>query len=150
MEEKETKTQETPQNTAAPCRRSSDLRTFCIALLTSIIVVALAHIAPRLCRTFCPMAGGACGGKPPVTYMLIPIEKGGPGCPMCKGMGHCGPGKPEFRHAPGEHRGDRHPGRPFPRKGKGGPKGGPAPKADAPAPAAADGTTGATPNANAK
>ena len=132
---------ETPAETPV-CRKSSDARTFCIALLTAIVVVAVYHVGTRVCRMFC--TPGGCG-RPAVTYMLIPVVQGGPG-PM---GGHFG--KPGFRH--GRHMGapeggecpeGMEPGRKMMRKGgfrpgKGpGFRKGPAPAGEAPAAAPAD------------
>lgn len=54
---------------ARTCPRSGDLRTFVIALLTSLIVVLLYHCGLGLCRMFC----SPCSGRPPVRYMLVPV-----------------------------------------------------------------------------
>ena len=59
------------ENTAPECRKTSDLRTFMIALLTSIIVVALYHLGSGLCKIYCP---DSCGGYYPTQrYMLVPV-----------------------------------------------------------------------------
>ena len=110
------KTSETAAATPAVCRASSDLRTFCIALLTSIVVVAAYHIGTRFCRMFCT-APGACG-KPAVTYMLVPIVPPA-GCPAM--TGGCPMGK-TFRH-PGKfgHHHGQIPGKHFRKPGEGGP-----------------------------
>ena len=115
------------------CRKSSDSRTFCIALLTAIVVVAVYHVGTRLCRMFC--TPGGCG-KPAVTYMLIPIVKDGPGP-----MSHHGPfgGRGGFRHrrhmdAPegGECPSDLEPGKKMMHKGGFRPGKGPGSRPDRP------------------
>lgn len=158
------KTTETPV-----CRKSSDARTFCIALLTAIVVVAAYHVGTRLCRMF--RTPGGCG-RPAVTYMLIPVVQGGPG-PMAH-RGHFGPGMGPRRHMMGAPEGaecpamgpcmgpcKRMPHKGFrpdkPGKGPGFRKGAPADKAPAAAPAdkpapapKQDAVTGATAKPAAK
>ena len=136
--------------TAAPaCRKSSDARTFCIALLTAIVVVAAYHVGTRVCRMFC--RGPRACGQPAVTYMLIPVVNA-PAGPMA------GPHGPGFRHGRrmGAPEGMPHKGGFRPGKGPGFRKG-PAPAdkpADKPAekaPAAKqDAVTGATAKPAAK
>lgn len=59
------------ENATPECRKPSDLRTFAIALLTSIIVVALYHFGSGLCKIFCQ---DSCGGYYPTQrYMLVPV-----------------------------------------------------------------------------
>ena len=112
---------EEKKETAAPeCRKSSDLRIFAIALLTSIIIVALYHVGSRLCRIFCP--GEGC--YPVRQYMLVPVMDEPPFCapgipgrgPVCGARGHGhghGHGKAHFY-------GKRPGGKPgFPGKGPG-------------------------------
>ena len=63
--------EEKKENTAPECRKNSDLRTFMIALLTAIIVVALYHFGSGLCKIYCP---SSCGGYYPTPrYMLVPV-----------------------------------------------------------------------------
>ena len=63
--------EEKKENAAPECRKNSDLRTFMIALLTAIIVVALYHFGSGLCKIYCP---SSCGGYYPTPrYMLVPV-----------------------------------------------------------------------------
>ena len=63
--------EEKKENAAPECRKNSDLRTFMIALLTAIIVVALYHFGSGLCKIYCPES---CGGYYPTQrYMLVPV-----------------------------------------------------------------------------
>lgn len=115
-------TDKTPETAA--CRKSSDMRTFCIALLTAIVVVAAYHVGTRLCRMFCGAPGGC--GKPAVTYMLVPVFGSPVGCPMMRGgcpmrEMSCYPGKFERGHHPGKFERGHHPGRHFRKPGEGGP-----------------------------
>lgn len=72
--------------------KSNDLRTFLIALLTAIIVVALYHFGMGFCKMFCPE--NSCGSYRPVQrYMLVPVmesQYGYPGACGWKKSG-CGP-----------------------------------------------------------
>ncbi len=72
--------------------KSSDLRTFLIALLTAVIVVALYHFGMGFCKMFCPEK--SCGSYRPVQrYMLVPVMEppyGYPGACGWKKPG-CGP-----------------------------------------------------------
>ena len=141
---------EEKKETAAPeCRKNSDLRTFMIALLTAIIVVALYHFGSGLCKIYCPES---CGGYYPTQrYMLVPVmeapmagmdmpEEGFRRGPRGK-FGMKRPGfrdggmRPDWKRGPG-FKGKRPDGQ-FGPKGAKGPRGmkkpGPnAPKADAP------------------
>ena len=88
------------ENTAPECRKNSDLRTFMIALLTSIIVVALYHFGSGLCKIYCP---DSCSGYyPSQRYMLVPVMD----APM-PGMGMPNEG---FHRGPRGKFGMRHPG----------------------------------------
>ena len=63
--------EEKKENTAPECRKNNDLRTFAIALLTSLIVVALYHFGSGLCKIFCSDCSSAyC---PTQRYMLVPV-----------------------------------------------------------------------------
>ncbi len=63
--------EERKENAAPECRKNSDLRTFMIALLTAVIVVALYHFGSGLCKIYCPES---CGGYYPTQrYMLVPV-----------------------------------------------------------------------------
>ena len=63
--------EEKKENTAPECRKNNDLRTFVIALLTAIIVVAVYHFGSGLCKIYCPES---CGGYYPTQrYMLVPV-----------------------------------------------------------------------------
>lgn len=91
--------EEKKENAAPECRKNSDLRTFMIALLTSIIVVALYHFGSGLCKIYCP---DSCGGYyPSPRYMLVPVMD----VPMPV-MGMSGEG---FRRGPHGKFGMRHP-----------------------------------------
>ena len=63
--------EEKKENAGPECRKNNDLRTFMIALLTSVIVVALYHFGSGLCKIYCP---SSCGGYYPTPrYMLVPV-----------------------------------------------------------------------------
>ena len=92
--------EEKNENAAPECRKTSDLHTFMIALLTAIIVVALYHFGSGLCKIYCPES---CGGYYPTPrYMLVPVME----APM-HGMGMHGEG---FRRGPRGKFGMRHHG----------------------------------------
>jgi len=80
------------KNTTPANPKSNDLRTFLIALLTALIVVALYHFGMGFCRMFCQES--ACGSYRPVQrYMLVPVmesPRGYPGACGWKKQG-CGP-----------------------------------------------------------
>ena len=58
-------------NVAPECRKNNDLRTFMIALLTAVIVVALYHFGTGLCKIYCSdCSSGYC---PTQRYMLVPV-----------------------------------------------------------------------------
>ena len=61
--------EEKKENTAPECRKNNDLRTFTIALLTAIIVVALYHFGTGLCKIYCT----SCEYSPAPRYMLVPV-----------------------------------------------------------------------------
>ena len=63
--------EEKRENTAPECRKNNDLRTFVIALLTSVIVLALYHFGSGLCKIFCSDCGSAY--YPTQRYMLVPV-----------------------------------------------------------------------------
>ena len=63
--------EERKENAAPEYRKNNDLRTFMIALLTAVIVVALYHFGSGLCKIYCPES---CGGYYPTQrYMLVPV-----------------------------------------------------------------------------
>ena len=139
--------EEKKENTAPECRKNNDLRTFVIALLTAIIVVAVYHFGSGLCKIYCPES---CGGYYPTQrYMLVPVMDVPMPCMDEGAMHHPGRGKfgmrrpgfrdggmrPDWKRGPG-FKGKRPDGQ-FGPKGAKGPRGmkkpGPnAPKADAP------------------
>jgi len=157
--------EEKKENAAPECRKNNDLRTFMIALLTAVIVVALYHFGSGLCKIYCPES---CGGYYPTQrYMLVPVmEAPMPG--MDEGaMHHPGHGKfgmrrpggfrdggmrPDWKRGPG-FKGKRPDGKFGPKgfKGPNGPKRKPA-KADAPEtkPADAKSAPAAKPAADTK
>ena len=139
--------EEKKENAVPECRKNNDLRTFMIALLTSVIVVALYHFGSGLCKIYCPEN---CGGYYPTQrYMLVPVMD----VPMMHGMGeggmhhHRGHGKfgmkkPGFRDGGMNPEWKRGPGFKGKRPARRGPDaapeakapaGKPAPKAPAPA-----------------
>ena len=67
MEEQEKQTRETGK-----CRCSGDLRTFGIALLTSLIVLALYHSGMMLCKMCCK--DKMCGLPVSQDYVLVPVS----------------------------------------------------------------------------
>ena len=151
--------EEKKENTAPECRKNNDLRTFTIALLTAIIVVALYHFGTGLCKIYC---SGCRGYYPTPRYMLVPVmnvpmhgmdeggmpHRGHGKFGMKKHGFHHGGKKPEWKHGNGFRHGGMKPewkrGPGF-CKGKPGPcapeaeacKAKPAPAKPAPAPAAA-------------
>ena len=136
--------EEKKENAVPECRKNNDLRTFFIALLTSVIVVALYHFGSGLCKIYC----SSCSSEyyPTPRYMLVPVMD----VPMMPGMGeggmhhHHGHGKfgmkkPGFRHGGMKPEGKRGPGFKGKRPAKRGPEAAPEAKAPAekPAPKAA-------------
>ena len=74
-----------PVNSVPECRKSCDARTFWIALLTSVIVVALYHFGGGLYRIWCgeyDPDGGCFRGKQKRMYKVVPLM-----CPVM--MQHC-------------------------------------------------------------
>ena len=65
--------EERKENTAPECRNNNDLRTFVIALLTAVIVVAVYHFGSGLCKLYRADCGGYC---PTQRYMLVPVMEG--------------------------------------------------------------------------
>ena len=63
--------EEKKENAVPECRKNNDLRTFMIALLTAIIVVALYHFGTGLCKIYC--SGCSDGYYPTPRYMLVPV-----------------------------------------------------------------------------
>ena len=100
--------EEKKENTAPECRKNSDLRTFMIALLTAIIVVAAYHVGSGLCKIFC--SDGCSAYYPTQRYMLVPVmEVPMPG--MDEGaMHHPGHGKFGMRRHGGFREGGMKPG----------------------------------------
>ena len=97
------------------CKMQGDVRTFCIVLLTAVIVLAIYHFGMGICAILTGTSGYS---SMPVTreYVLVPVSA----------MPQKGPGMGEGRHFPrGEfHKGPRGE---FPRRGFHGhrPEGGP-------------------------
>ena len=116
------------ENQVSECGKNNDLRTFAIALITAVIVVALYHLGCGLCRIFCSESCSAVYPAP--RYMLVRVMD----VPMMpdEGMHHPGPGrfgmKGKHHFHPGGPRG-RRPG--F--KGHGQFRKGPHPDAEKPA-----------------
>ena len=52
-------------------RKNNDLRTFAIALLTAVIVVALYHFGCGICKIY--FCSESCGYYPSQRYMLVPV-----------------------------------------------------------------------------
>ena len=132
--------EEKKENAVPECRKNNDLRTFAIALLTSIIVLALYHFGSGLCKIFC--SNSSCGYYPTQRYMLVPVMNN----PMMPGMGeggmhHHGHGKfgmrkPHFRDGRMKPEWKRGPGFKGKRPENPGPETAPGPraaKAEAPA-----------------
>ena len=63
--------EEKKENAVPECRKNNDLRTFMIALLTAVIVVALYHFGTGLCKIYC--SGCSDGYYPTPRYMLVPV-----------------------------------------------------------------------------
>ena len=63
--------EEKKETTAPECRKTNDLRTFVIALLTAVIVVAAYHFGSGLCSIFCSNCDS--GYCPTQRYMLVPV-----------------------------------------------------------------------------
>ena len=63
--------EERRETTAPECRKNNDLRTFVIALLTSVIVLALYHFGSGLCKIYCSDCSSAY--YPTQRYMLVPV-----------------------------------------------------------------------------
>ena len=74
--------EEKKENAAPECRKNNDLRTFFIALLTAIVVVALYHFGSGLYKIFCTYDCDS-GYYPSQRYMLVPVMD----MPMMPGMG---------------------------------------------------------------
>ena len=107
--------EEKKENPAPQCGKNNDLRTFAIALVTAVIVVALYHLGTGLCKIFCSDSCDA--AYPAPRYMLVRVMD----APMMPDEGmhhHPGPGKFGMR---GRHH--FHPGGPYGKrpgfKGKG-------------------------------
>ena len=96
--------EEKKENQVPQCGKNNDLRTFAIALITAVIVVALYHLGTGLCKIFCSDSCNA--AYPAPRYMLVRVMD----MPMSpdEGMHHRGPGRFGMR-------GKRHfhPGGPF-------------------------------------
>ncbi len=80
---------------AAPARNTSDLRTFLIALLTSIIVLAFYHLGLGLVKIYCPCSSECM--MPTPRYMLVPVMEPRMMAPRGMPGRHFGPGGREFR-----------------------------------------------------
>jgi len=80
------------------CSCRQDAKTFLIALLTSVIVVAVYHFGGGICRI---LRADSCGEEIPVCekYVLIPVQT----LPQGEFCGHNGPGMGQrhFRRGPG-------------------------------------------------
>ena len=63
--------EEKRETTAPECRKNNDLRTFVIALLTAVIVVAVYHFGVGVCKIYCPDGSSTC--YPTRRYMLVPV-----------------------------------------------------------------------------
>lgn len=108
---------QTNENNASPaktveCSCARDWRTFFIALLTSLIVVALYHFGSGLYKIYCGGYEDGCKTPYAKACYVIPVN-----CPMMMGASHCGkqgfqmqcPMKKRhaFRHHKGHHEGRR-------------------------------------------
>ena len=80
---------EKKENQAPECGKNNDLRTFAIALITAVIVVALYHFGCGLCKIFCSDSCDAVYPAP--RYMLVRVMDAP--MPMDEEMHHPGPGK---------------------------------------------------------
>ena len=90
---------EEKQEPAVPeCRKNNDLRTFAIALITAVIVVALYHFGCGLCKIFC--SEGCDAAYPAPRYMLVRVMDV-PMVPPEEGMHRPGPGRFGMRGKPG-------------------------------------------------
>ena len=92
------------------CKMQGDVRTFCIALLTAVIVLAIYHFGMGICAI---LTGTSSCSSMPVTreYVLVPVSA----------MPRQGPGMGEGRHFPrGEFQ--KGPRGEFPRRGFRGPR----------------------------
>ena len=126
------------ENQAKPSCGASDLRIFVIALLTSIIVIALYHFGTAYCRMMCRSKACPPGGVPAQVFVISAQPRGE--FPHFKKMhrdgcrdGFCKP----HRGKPGDRRMMREGKRPMPPKGvKRPPVKAPATPAPAAAPAA--------------
>ena len=107
--------EEKKENPVPQCGKNNDLRTFAIALITAVIVVALYHLGTGLCKIFCSDSCDA--AYPAPRYMLVRVMD----APMMPDEGmhhHPGPGKFGMRGRHHFHPGGPHGKRPgF--KGKG-------------------------------
>ena len=107
--------EEKKENQVPQCGKTNDLRTFAIALITAVIVVALYHLGTGLCKIFCSDSCDA--AYPAPRYMLVRVMD----VPMAPDEGmhhHPGPGKFVMRGRHHFHPGGPHGKRPgF--KGKG-------------------------------
>ena len=81
--------EEKRENQVSECGKNNDLRTFAIALITAVIVVALYHFGCGLCKIFC---SDLCSEEYPAPrYMLVRVMDVPMG--MDERMHHPGPGK---------------------------------------------------------
>ena len=137
--------EEKKENQVSECGKNNDLRTFAIALITAVIVVALYHFGCGLCKIFC--SDGCDAAYPAPRYMLVRVMD----VPMVPDEGmhhHPGPGKFGMK---GKHH--FHPGGPRGRrpgfKGHGQFRKGPRPDAENPAEPKTDAAKPAEPKTDA-
>ena len=99
--------EERKENTAPECRNNNDLRTFVIALLTAVIVVAVYHFGSGLCKIYCSNCSSTYCPTP--RYMLVPVMD----VPMSgmdeDAMHHPGHGRFGMRRPGGFHDGGMRP-----------------------------------------